>query len=174
MYAQEPAAALVLKIPSVADEAEGKSAQIELAADGFDFLLAGDSRNWSEYLAMLGRTHDGRELADGRVLATMFFAMVGNELVGRVHIRHELTRKLLADGGHIGYGVRPKFRNHGYATAMLRLGLIELRKVGVTRALVTCDDGNTASAQVIESNGGVLENIAQGDDGALVRRYWIG
>ena len=42
------------------------------------------------------------------------------------------------------------------------------------RVLVTCDDGNAASAAVIEHAGGVLEDIRPGpDDGEATRRYWI-
>jgi predicted acetyltransferase len=43
---------------------------------------------------------------------------------------------------------------------------------GLDRVLVTCDDGNTASARTIERNGGVLEDVRETWLG-LTRRYWI-
>ena len=53
-------------------------------------------------------------------------------------------------------------------------GLDVLRKVGVTRALVTCDLDNDASATIIERAGGVFEGTIDGDDDGIVkRRYWI-
>jgi len=39
--------------------------------------------------------------------------------------------------------------------------------------LLTCDDGNDASAAVIERAGGVLEDIRLTPDGIGTRRYWI-
>jgi predicted acetyltransferase len=40
--------------------------------------------------------------------------------------------------------------------------------------LVTCDDENVASARIIETNGGVLENVIDDPAGhGRLRRYWI-
>ena len=58
----------------------------------------------------------------------------------------------------------------------LRLLLREARAVGIDRALVTCDEGNIASARVMEKNGGVWQDtIEHWLDGKLRRtkRYWI-
>jgi predicted acetyltransferase len=52
--------------------------------------------------------------------------------------------------------------------------LEKARAVNITRALVTCDDTNIASAKIIEANGGVLENIIlMAGYPVPVRRYWI-
>jgi predicted acetyltransferase len=56
---------------------------------------------------------------------------------------------------------------------MLRQSLQRLSAAGIDRALVTCDDNNVGSARVIESCGGVLENVMDVGDGLLRRRYWI-
>jgi predicted acetyltransferase len=77
-------------------------------------------------------------------------------------------------GGHIGYVVVPEFRRQGYATAILRQSLQIARTQGLTRVLVTADDDNIGSIKTIEKNGGVLESIVTGPDGATPkRRYWI-
>ena len=141
--------------------------------DGFDFLLLPEGATWEQYLARVARDRDGLDLAPGRVPATMLFAVVGEEIVGRVHIRHELTPALLEEGGHLGYGVRPAHRRRGYATEMLRQGLEVVRTLGVDRALVTCDDDNPGSIGTIERCGGVLEDTRPREGGALTRRYWI-
>jgi predicted acetyltransferase len=42
------------------------------------------------------------------------------------------------------------------------------------KVLITCDEGNAASAAVIERCGGVLEDIVPGENGAPAkRRYWV-
>jgi len=40
---------------------------------------------------------------------------------------------------------------------MLRLALVEARKLGLSRVMLTCDDTNLASIKVIENCGGKLE-----------------
>lgn len=168
-----PAAGLALRAPGAEDEGAALRAQRELAEDGFDFLLLPEGATWEQYLARVARDRDGLDLAPGRVPATMLFAVVGEEIVGRVHIRHELTPALLEEGGHLGYGVRPAHRRRGYATEMLRQGLEVVRTLGVDRALVTCDDDNPGSIGTIERCGGVLEDTRPREGGALTRRYWI-
>jgi predicted acetyltransferase len=44
--------------------------------------------------------------------------------------------------------------------------------LGLDRVLVTCDDGNVASARTVEANGGRLEGVRDTDSGPK-RRYWI-
>lgn len=106
--------------------------------------------------------------------ATFLVAEVASEMVGRVSIRHQLNDFLARYGGHIGYGVRPQFRRRGYATTMLRRGLVVAREVGVADVLITCDVDNVASVKVIERCGGIFEGIeTEGADSAAKRRYWI-
>lgn len=149
------------------------AAQSELSEEGFDFMLAEEDQTWTEYLSYLDRCSQGVGLAPGRVPATMLLAVVDGEVVGRVHIRHELSLGLRASGGHIGYGVRPQFRRRGYATKMLDQGLEFLGDLGVERVLVTCDDNNVASIRTIERGGGILEDKIEFAEGAVTRRYWI-
>lgn len=114
----------------------------------------------------------GINLPKGRVPATFFIAEVDGQLVGRASIRHELNTYLFNYGGHIGYGVRPEYRGRGYATEILRQSLIYIRELGVSEVLMTCFDENIASARVIESQGGSLENVVE-LEGKPLRRYWI-
>jgi predicted acetyltransferase len=107
--------------------------------------------------------------------STFLFAFLGEWLVGRASIRHRLTPRLERLGGHIGYVVVPEFRGKGCATEILRQSLVLLhQRVGLRRALLTCDEDNAASRRVIEKNGGVLEDVVSGPDlPAPKRRYWI-
>jgi predicted acetyltransferase len=98
----------------------------------------------------------------------------GDEFIGEASIRHQLNRHLLQEGGHIGYGIRPSRRDQGYGKRILALALVECRRLGIERVLVTCLDANIASAKIIEANGGRLENVISAPSGhGPLRRYWI-
>ena len=92
----------------------------------------------------------------------------GDEYLGRITLRHELTDALLTWGGHIGYAVRPSARRRGHASSALRSMLRLAGERGIDPVLVTCDLDNTASRTVIERAGGVFEDIREGK-----RRYWV-
>ena len=166
---------LSLRPLAVADELEAARAHDELAADGFTFLLGPFGEvPWPRYVAALERQRHGQDLPDGFVPSTFLVADVGGLLVGRASIRHELNDWLLGWGGHIGYAVRPAFRRRGLATAILRRSVDVVAGLGVDRVLVTCDQGNAASAAVIERCGGVLENVLDDPAGGAPKcRYWI-
>lgn len=106
-----------------------------------------------------------------------YFAVDGDKFIGIIHIRVELTPTLLNYGGHIGYGVNPKYWRHGYGTKILELGLEKSKElIHDDKVLVTCDDDNIGSYRIIEKNGGELENkVTNNSDGEsfLTRRYWI-
>lgn len=106
-----------------------------------------------------------------------YFAVDGDRFIGIVHIRVRLTDNLLKYGGHIGYGVNPKYWRMGYGKEILRLAIEEHKDlIEENRILVTCDDDNIGSYKIIEANGGVLENKVQNEESGeifLTRRYWI-
>ena len=96
-----------------------------------------------------------------------------DRLLGAVNIRHELNEHLLKCGGHIGDGIRPSERRKGYATEMIRLALLECKKLGIKRVLICCNKDNIGSKKSIINNGGVLENEVLDDNGVIMQRYWI-
>lgn len=112
---------------------------------------------------------------DGFVPATVWWIVDDAEpetVLGSIHLRHELNEWLLAEGGHIGFGVRPSARGRGIATAALRLVLGRARVMGIDRVLICCAD-NAPSRATILGAGGVLEDVRVGSDGGRVERYWI-
>lgn len=166
---------LRLRPVRLSDEARVRSAHSVLSAEGFEFAvgLAPDTL-WSDYVQHLDRASRATALPVPWVPATFLLAFVGDDLVGRTSIRHQLNDSLLAVGGHIGYAVLPAFRLRGFATEILVQSLVIARSHDVQRVLVTCDDGNAASVGVIERCGGVLENIIDDPSGGSPkRRYWI-
>jgi len=103
-----------------------------------------------------------------------FWITLGDHYVGRLDIRHRLNEQLASFGGHIGYDIRPSMRRRGFGTRALALGLVEARKLGLDRVLVTTSEYNTASRKIIEANGGVLEDmIPTRFRPELTCRYWI-
>jgi predicted acetyltransferase len=110
-----------------------------------------------------------------RVAHNYYWLVEGKEFIGGIALRYALNDFLEKYAGHIGYGIRPKYKRQGYAKKMLALGLQKMKERGVIRVLVTADEGNTASWRTIEANGGVLENKVPSifHPGSLERRYWI-
>lgn len=116
----------------------------------------------------------GINVSAGYVPATEYWLVDGDEYIGRVSIRHTLNENLKKLGGHIGYTIRPSKRKMGYGTKILALALVEAKKLGIKKALVTCDKDNLGSVKIIEKNGGILEDeIPQGEEKSARLRYWI-
>ncbi|MCF7923617.1 MAG: GNAT family N-acetyltransferase [Candidatus Izimaplasma sp.] len=116
-----------------------------------------------------------KEPKDGKVPDSVFFLLDEdkNNLLGAVNIRHYLNEYLFKEGGHIGNGIRPSERRKGYATEIIRLALIECRKLEINKVLITCDKSNIGSVKSIIKNGGILENEFVNSDGDIEQRYWI-
>ena len=134
-------------------------------------IFKNDYHDFDNYLNKL---ETKEPLPEGYVPDSVFFLLdeERNRLLGAVNIRHYLNDYLLKYGGHIGDGVRPSERRKGYATEMIRLALIECKKLGIDRVLITCNASNIGSKKSIIKNGGVLENIVD-EDGVPLERYWI-
>ena len=134
-------------------------------------IFKNDYHDFDYYLEHL----ELKEAAEGLVPDSVFFLLdeSRDRLLGAVNIRHYLNDSLLKEGGHIGDGIRPSERRKGYATEMIRLALIECKKLGIDKMLMTCDKENIASAKSIIKNGGILENEFVNSDGKVEQRYWI-
>lgn len=134
-------------------------------------IFKNDYHDFDNYLDNL----EIKELSEGKVPSSVFFLLdeKENKLLGAVNIRHYLNEDLLLFGGHIGDGIRPSERKKGYATEMIKLALIECKKLGINKVLMVCDKSNIASMKTIVKNGGVLENEIVDDKGNIHQRYWI-
>ena len=131
-------------------------------------IFKNDYHDFDYYLENLEK---GKNLVPNSVL--FLLDVDRNRLLGAVNIRHYLNDDLLKEGGHIGDGIRPSERRKGYATELIRLALIECKKLGINKVLITCNKENIGSAKSIIKNGGILENEIIDSDGELLQRYWI-
>ena len=134
-------------------------------------IFRNDYHDFDHYLNEL----ETKEESERWVPDSVFFLLDTERqiLLGAVNIRHKLNEGLLRNGGHIGDGIRPSERRKGYATEMIRLALIECKKLGLEKVLMVCEKDNIGSAKSIINNGGVLENEITNPDGSVDQRYWI-
>jgi predicted acetyltransferase len=126
------------------------------------------------YLRVVEAWTRGQEIPPGWVAVSTFWLVDGDTYLGSTNIRHVLNDYLHDFGGHVGYTIRPSRRRMGYGTEICRLALLEAKRLGLHRVLITCDDDNEGSRLIIERNGGVLENVVpQPDRNIPKRRYWF-
>ncbi len=148
----------------------------EFQQEGLPWYIGGDlaevERDFGAFVAKK-LAESTRRTADF-VPSTQLWGIEGEQFVGRISLRHELTESLRREGGHIGYDTVPSFRGRGVATEMLRLALPLARELGLREVLVTCNETNVASIRVIERNGGVLRETKVLDPAKPAKRYyWI-
>jgi predicted acetyltransferase len=138
-------------------------------AFGFD-----DALTFSDYVDRLAGHPRGVGVPEGFVPNTFFVGVVDGVIVGRLSLRHSLNDSLARVGGHIGYGVVPSQRRQGYATEMLRQVIPICASLGISSALITCDEHNVGSRKVIETCGGIFEGMIDcQESGIPKRRYWL-
>ena len=89
-------------------------------------------------------------------------------------MRHCLAESTRINGGHIGFFIHPSYRRKGYGKQALTLALVELKKLGEPKALVTVYPENIASIRIVEANDGQLEDtIFDPKTEHEINRYWI-
>ncbi|MCC7432788.1 GNAT family N-acetyltransferase [Candidatus Peregrinibacteria bacterium] len=140
--------------------------------EGTDYGQPGFDLN--AYLEEQQKFYHGENLPKGYVPASLFWLLNDKKIpIGIGKLRHKLNKRLTFRGGHIGYYIAPAYRGQGAGKELLRLLLIEAKKLGIKRALLTVLSTNLASQKIIEYNGGVLEDERVNKDGLPFKRYWI-
>lgn len=129
------------------------------------------AKEWIEAV----RLGSNNNLPEGKVSSNVYLAVrkEDNRIVGVIDLRHHINHPILGTwGGHIGYYVRPTERRKGYASEMLKLNLLNAKRLGLEKVLVTCGADNIGSEKTILANDGVFEkDIAVKE--RLMKRYWI-
>jgi len=128
------------------------------------------------FLQKLAADEHFEDLEQGYVPQSIYWLVDDeNRVVGESRFRHYINDKLLIEGGHIGYHIRPSARQKGYGTEILRLTLRIAKDYGLERVCVTCDTDNVPSAKIIEKNRGVFDayTVSPRGEHKQVSRYWI-
>ncbi len=129
--------------------------------------------DFQTYIDRLADESSGKEIPENWVpSSTCFLVNKKGKIYGAVNIRHRLTDALKVVGGHIGYSIRPSVRRHGYGTMILKMALAIIRTMDIKEVILTCSRDNTASAHVIQKNGGILDSENKKGD-TVVQRYRI-
>ena len=114
--------------------------------------------SYKSWLAENAASSSQTGLVDGwKVPQTIYWLFIDGKPVGYGKIRHILTDKLLADGGTIGYSIRPGQRNKGFGKILLSELIKECSDMGIEKALLTIHKNNTASIKTALDNHGVIE-----------------
>lgn len=96
-----------------------------------------------------------------KVPQTTYWLRVDGVPIGYGKIRHNMTDRLLKDGGNIGYSIIPSYRNQGFGKKFLSLLLQESCKLGVEKVLLTIHKDNIASKQIAIANNGIIEKTSE-------------
>lgn len=111
---------------------------------------------FKEWLIQQDHWKNSIDLPEGFVEQSIFWLYDDDIPVGFGKIRHRLTDSSRINGGNIGYAINNRFRGKGYGKLLLKLLLLEARKMKIDELLLTVDNGNEASKRIVEENGGIL------------------
>lgn len=113
-------------------------------------------RDVAAFLRRVDNFSRGIGLPPGFVPSSAYWLVDGKHYLGSGDVRHFLNDNLRRLGGNIGYSIRPAAWKQGLGTIQLALLLTEAANLRISKPIITCFDGNIASAKVIEKNGGRL------------------
>lgn len=117
-----------------------------------------NGKSFEEYKEILKKYKRFEKELDLEVNSTTnrYIFYVDGVPVGEIGIRTTINDFWLNRGSQIFYKVRKSYRNMGYGTMMLKLGLLECKRMGMKSVCLNCNDKNIASKRVILKNGGKL------------------
>lgn len=140
----------------------------------YPFPMDFDHRDFPALLEKLEDFSKGRKLPEGYVPSTTYWLVSGDELLGISNLRHELNDALRRSGGHIGLGIRPRYRGKGLGIELMARTIDEARRMGIGEVHIHCHKGNEPSARMIRAVGGRLDSeVAAPVGDEVVQRYIV-
>ena len=116
----------------------------------------------------------GINIPEGWVPCSSYWLVDDNEeVIGVIRIRHRVDNDFLQVIGHIGYEIKSNCRRQGYGSKLLELGLVEAKKIGLQKVLITCEEDNIGSKRIIEKFNGMYKKKLVDDDGKNVLQYEV-
>ena len=116
---------------------------------------------FSDWLKSCVNDSNGIGLPDWMVPETYFWLYDDETPVGIGRLRHYLNDGLKVDGGHIGYAISQPHRGKGYGKEILKLLLVEAKKLGIDEVHVGANKDNIKSNKIILANGGKLHRESE-------------
>lgn len=102
---------------------------------------------------------NGINLKEGRVSQVNIFIWDDDEIVGLFKFRPKLNDALRNGAGHLGYGIRKKYRNKGYASKTLGLFLEKYANLIDDKELyMSANKNNPYSIKVQLKNGAYIHH----------------
>ena len=132
-----------------------------MPGDENGFINGCSAMSFDEYKRWLIKNDEaskGIGLEDWMVPQTIYWLFADGQPVGFGKLRHRLTEKLRAEGGHAGYSICPSQRGKGYGRLLLKYLAAEAKALGIDCLLLTIHNGNEASRRVAIACGGVEED----------------
>ena len=154
---------LAVRKASIADSLDIYQLLQQLPANENGFINSVAGKTYEEYRQWLESTVASsrqEEIVDGwKVPQSTFWLYLDEQPIGYGKIRHFLTEKLKATGGHLGISIHPQYRGKGYGKAFIQLLLEESHKLGIHELLFTIKNENLPSINAVLANGGILQQI---------------
>ncbi len=138
-------------------------AEVEWCASYADALA-----DFPRFIRRLQDDSKGVGIPSDWVPTSHFWLVHEDRLGGTFRLRHWLTPVVAERAGHIGYDIAPPLRGRGLGHEILRLGLMEARKLGIHQVMAICSETNVPSRKVLIRQArmeGIREN------GEVV--YWL-
>lgn len=168
---------LILRFPSLEDKDKWLEYYAEFLQDDInaDPLNYSHYKTYEEFLIEIGKEECLLHSTKKTIPTSYYLLMSSDKIIGHIFIHHFIDLNVLSDyEGNIGYAIRPKERNKGYGTIMLKLALEKCRDLNIHEVLITCEKDNLASAKVIEKNHGeLLEQIYIPLENSIFKKYKI-
>ena len=141
-----------------------------------DFKPFATTENYAEVIINNQRLKEG--IGNNGIKEIYYWAVEDRKIVGHASIRlnPEAYEPTLIYCGHIMYGVVPSKRRQGYGTYICKLLLNKLKELGYKEAIITCNQDNIGSNNVIKNNNGILIETVEPDNIMAVKvtnRYSI-
>lgn len=127
----------------------------EISKEVWDGILS-DLSDPESYVRVILDKSNGIGLKLNQVPVTRYWLIDGDEYIGTLGLRKEITIEARNREGNIGYQIRPSKRGQGYGNVILKLGLQKAKEFGLENIYINCSENNTASKKIIENNGGEL------------------
>ena len=162
--------------PSVDLEWSYASYLMEIMRQGeqpFPAVLSRTAESFSALVRTLQYSARGIDLPDGEVPHSTYWLVEGdsNELVGVSNLRHELTKEIARDRGHISFGIRPSQRGRGLGRQLFDWTLERARQKGLDSVLLVIPADDPASQKLAINAGAQLDSTGVNGQGKPVKRY---